>query len=167
MTDSTRHITLRAWRPQDRELLGQLLGDPAMTEHLGGPETPAQLDARHLRYLSTDGVFAVEADGVSAGWVGYWPADWHGEQVWECGWSVLPAFQGRGVATAAMALAIGRMRAGGVTGPLHAFPSVDNAASNAVCRKLGFTLLGEAAIEYPPGRLMRGNNWVLALESPG
>ena len=42
---------------------------------------------------------------------------------------------------------------------LHAFPSVDNPASNAVCAKAGFTLLGETEFEFPPGRFMRSNNW--------
>jgi RimJ/RimL family protein N-acetyltransferase len=46
---------------------------------------------------------------------------------------------------------------------LHAFPSVDNAPSNAICRKLGFTLLGECELEYPPGRVMRCSDWRLEL----
>ncbi len=32
---------------------------------------------------------------------------------------------------------------------LHAFPSIDNGPSNAVCRKAGFTLLGHHPFEYP------------------
>ena len=31
----------------------------------------------------------------------------------------------------------------------HAFPSVDNAPSNAICRKLGFELLGACDFEFP------------------
>ena len=48
---------------------------------------------------------------------------------------------------------------------LHAFPSVDNAPSNAICRKLGFTLLGECDFEYPPGNRMRCNDWRLDLRA--
>ena len=33
--------------------------------------------------------------------VGYWDREWRGEQVYEMGWAVLPAYQGRGLATAA------------------------------------------------------------------
>ena len=42
---------------------------------------------------------------------------------------------------------------------VHAFPSVENAPSNAICRKVGFTLLGERDFEYPPGHSMRSNDW--------
>jgi RimJ/RimL family protein N-acetyltransferase len=46
---------------------------------------------------------------------------------------------------------------------VRALPSVANGPSNAVCRKLGFELLGEAEIEFPPGRLFRAADWRLAL----
>jgi RimJ/RimL family protein N-acetyltransferase len=46
---------------------------------------------------------------------------------------------------------------------LHAFPSVGNAPSNAICRKLGFTLLEECEFEYPPGTFMQCNDWCLDL----
>ncbi|WP_440086780.1 hypothetical protein [Streptosporangium sp. LJ11] len=46
---------------------------------------------------------------------------------------------------------------------LHAYPSVDHPASNAICRKLGFFLLGERDFEYPPGTTMRCNDWRLDL----
>ncbi|KAB1904108.1 GNAT family N-acetyltransferase, partial [Micromonospora sp. AMSO31t] len=45
----------------------------------------------------------------------------------------------------------------------HAYPAVDHPASNAVCRKAGFTLLGETEFEYPPGHLMRSNDWRVEL----
>jgi RimJ/RimL family protein N-acetyltransferase len=40
---------------------------------------------------------------------------------------------------------------------------VENLASNAICRKLGFTLVEEAEFEYPPGNFMRCNDWRLDL----
>ena len=42
-------------------------------------------------------------------------------------------------------------------------PAADRPASNAVCRKAGFTLLGETDIEYPPGTIMRCNDWQMSL----
>jgi RimJ/RimL family protein N-acetyltransferase len=42
---------------------------------------------------------------------------------------------------------------------VYAFPSVDNAPSNAICRKVGFELLGEKDFEYPPGNPLRCNEW--------
>src|SRR5512133_1032106 len=99
-----RDVALRPWAPGDLPLLTRLLGDPAMTEHVGGPETPEQLAARHDRYLASvrpGGVFAVVSgpERTPAGWVGYWESQWQGATVWETGWHVLPEFQRRGVAT--------------------------------------------------------------------
>jgi RimJ/RimL family protein N-acetyltransferase len=48
-------------------------------------------------------------------------------------------------------------------GAVFAFPSPANEASNAICRRLGFELLGEADMEYPPGRMGRWNVWRLDL----
>ncbi len=81
----------------------------------------------------------------------------------EIGWSVLPGAQGRGVATSATRAAIARAGAERRHRFLHAYPSVGNAPSNAVCRKLGFTLLGARDLEYPKGSTMRCNDWRLAL----
>ena len=79
------------------------------------------------------------------------------------GWSVLPTFQGRGVASAAATQALELARSAAQRRYIFAFPALDNLASNAICRKLGFELLGECRYEYPPGNLMRGNEWRLDL----
>lgn len=97
--------------------------------------------------------------GEAVGWVGYWERTWRGDQVYEIGWSVLPAFQGKGIAAAATLQAIAAARAEGTHRFLHAYPSVDNAASNAICRKLGFTSLGQCDFEHPPGHFMQCNDW--------
>lgn len=163
-------VSIRPWREGDLPLLERLLGDPAMTAYLGGPETPDKLRSRHERCLgladpAADCVFAVVVgvDEMPAGWVGYWESEWQGQAIWEVGWSVLPEFQGRGVGTEATALALARARAAATHRFMHAFPSVHNAASNAICRKLGFTLLGAVDIEYPPGNPMRSNDWCVDL----
>jgi RimJ/RimL family protein N-acetyltransferase len=88
---------------------------------------------------------------------------WQGGLAYETGWIVLPAFQGCGIATAAAKAVTGLARAQRRHGHLHAFPSVGHPASNSICRKAGFTLLGETAIEYPPGSIMRCNDWRLDL----
>jgi hypothetical protein len=46
---------------------------------------------------------------------------------------------------------------------MHAFPSVSNAPSNAICRKLGFSLIEECEFEYPPGNWLTVNDWRLDL----
>lgn len=141
---------------EDLELLHALLGDPAMMVHLGGPETDAKIAERQERYAKDPGQFKIVADGEGVGWVGYWE---HGDD-YEVGWSVVPGAQGRGIAADAtwQLLQLARDR------DIHAYPAVDNAPSNALCRKLGFTNLGPQAFEYPTGtgQFMQCNDWVLS-----
>jgi RimJ/RimL family protein N-acetyltransferase len=159
-------VRIEQWGKSDLPLLEKLMGDPAMTEHLGGPESPEKIAGRQARYQREgSGMFKIvdEATEEAVGSVGYWERTWHGEQVYETGWSVLPAFQGRGIARAATAQAVAAARSERKHRFLHAFPSVDNAPSNAICRKLGFTLVEECEFEYPPGHFMRCNDWRLDL----
>jgi RimJ/RimL family protein N-acetyltransferase len=76
---------------------------------------------------------------------------------------VAPEFQGRGLARAGAALVIALARAEREPRYMHAYPSVDNGPSNAICRRLGFQLGGPVDIEYPPGTPMRCNDWRLDL----
>jgi RimJ/RimL family protein N-acetyltransferase len=88
--------------------------------------------------------------------------------VYEVGWSVVPAAQGRGLASAATALLLEHMRSVGEHQFVHAFPSTENPPSNGICRKLGFTLLEVCRFEYPPasGNWMFCNDWQLDLALP-
>jgi len=163
-------VRLERWGDEDLPLLRRLTGDPVMMEHLGGAESEAKLAERQARYTAAidpavTGTFRIieEASGEAAGWVGYWEHERLGETIYEMGWSVLPEFQGRGIARAAALAAIAVARAQRRHRYVHAFPSVGNPASNAVCRAAGFTLLGEIDLEYPPGTMMRCNDWRLAL----
>ena len=135
-------------------------------EFLGGPESPDRLASRQARYQAEGSkqYRIVDADGQSVGYVGYWERSMRDEQAWEVGWAVLPEFQGRGYATTAMSLLLSVIRKDEPR-PVHAFPSVDNAASNAVCRKLGFENLGAFDFEYPPGHPIRCNDWRLDLSA--
>lgn len=76
---------------------------------------------------------------------------------------MLPEFQGRGLVSRGVAAAIERARAERKYRRIHAFPSVENRPSNAICRKAGFILSGEVDFEYPPGSVMRCNDWSLDL----
>jgi len=171
MDDSAPVIRLEPWTEACLSLLRQA-NTPEMTAHLGGPETEVKLLDRHQRYLrladpGAGQMFAVMlTDGRAAGIIGYWERRWCQRTVYETGWNVLPAFQGRGIATAAastVAALAGRQHRHPY---LHAFPATDHDASNAVCRKAGFALLGPTDIEYPPGAIMRCNDWQLELQSP-
>jgi len=159
-------VRIEPWGEDDLPLLEQLLGDPAMTEHLGGPESPQKIRERQARYVPADsGMYRIVdvRSGEAVGSVGYWPRSWDGEEISEIGWSVLAAFQGRGIARAAAAQTIALARAEGARRVLHAFPSVDNPPSNAICRSLGFLLLGARELEYPPGHPLTVNDWRLDL----
>ncbi|MFE0046959.1 GNAT family N-acetyltransferase [Streptomyces albireticuli] len=171
MDNTSSPVRLDPWSAQDLGLL-RALNAPEVMARLGGPETEEQLLARHERYvrLSSDRTGAgrmfritLLPEGAVVGSIGFWRQTWDGERVYETGWTVLPAFQGRGVATAATRAATERARAERVHRFLHAFPSTDNGPSNAVCRKAGFELRGERDYAYPPGRPVRCNDWRLAL----
>jgi RimJ/RimL family protein N-acetyltransferase len=168
---SSPAVRLRDWSEDDLPLLHQTMGDPAMTEHLGGPESAEQLAKRHQRYLaladsSMGHMLVIEIPTASApvGSVGYWEKAWSEELVWEIGWAVIPAYQGQGIATRATAAAIDQAREEERHRFMHAFPSVSNPPSNAICRKLGFTLLGAFDFEYPVGHPLRCNDWRLDLK---
>ena len=170
MGAETRVIRLEPWGVEDLPLLQKCLGDPAMMEHLGGPESEEKIAERQARYEqpgSKQFKIVDEATGEGAGWVGYWEREWRGEDVYEIGWAVIPAFQGRGIAAAATLEAIVIAREDGERRFLHAYPSVDNAPSNAICRKAGFTLLGPVEFEYPKGHFMQCNDWRLDLFETG
>jgi RimJ/RimL family protein N-acetyltransferase len=163
-------VRLEPWGKDDLPLLRGLMGDPAMTEHLGGPESAEKIAERHARYeREGSGMFRIvdEDTGEAAGSVGYWQRAWRGGDVYEVGWSVLPEFQGRGIAAAAAGEVVAKARSEKQHRFVHAFPSVENGASNAICRKLGFELLGAMEFEYPPGsgRRMLCNDWRLDLEA--
>jgi RimJ/RimL family protein N-acetyltransferase len=153
-------IRLESWSERDQPLLQQLLGVPEMTEHVGGPEGPEKIAERQARYqVPGSRQYRIVVDGEDAGWVGYWEREWLGEKVWETGWSVLPGFQGRGLASEATRQLIEIARAERTLRYVHAYPSLENAPSNAICRKVGFELMGDYEFEYPKGNFMRCNDW--------
>ncbi len=168
----TPPVRIEPWSEDDLELL-HAANAPRMMDHLGGPETDEKVLARHRRYLESAGTGAANMfrivllpEGAPVGVVGYWARSWQDETVYETGWSVLLPFQGRGIAPAAVSAVLTAARSVGRHRHVHAFPSVDNAPSNAVCRKAGFTLLGECDFEFPPGSIMRCNDWHVDLDGP-
>jgi RimJ/RimL family protein N-acetyltransferase len=159
-------VTLDPWNEQDFGLL-ERCNTPEMTAHLGGPETPEKLRDRHRRYIENPFVgqmFAIVTDdGERAGSIGYWEHTEATDTVWETGWAILPEFQGRGLATAAVHEVAKVAAAAGKHSTLHAYPNITNTASNALCHKAGFTFLGERDFEYPKGHPIRCNDWSLDL----
>lgn len=163
-------VALLPWSQEDLPLLQQLMGDPDVMEHLGGPETPEQILRRHQRYIylpgeGIDHMFKI-AWGPSSepvGSIGYWKKNWRDQTVYEMGWMILPAYQGRGIASEAGRMVVELARQDHRYPYIHAFPAVNNPASNAICRKLGFEWMEECQFEYPPGHSMTVNDWRLSL----
>jgi RimJ/RimL family protein N-acetyltransferase len=168
---SATKVSIRPYAEGDMWILERTLGDPSQMTHLNGPESAEKIRERHKKYVAmsadqrTGCMFTVMVGAAAAGHVGYWEADWDGQKVWETGWFVLPEFQGRGVATEAtkqLIEVVGKLQSNRF---LLTFPSVDNQPSNAIPRKLGFTLVREIDFEYPKGsgKFLRNNVWQLAL----
>lgn len=169
-------IELAPLRPEDEWLTAALETDPAMMTHLGGPLDPAAVPALHARRI--EGIergdtwyftIRVAGDERPVGTVCLWHDESHPRGTSEAGWSVLPSHQGRGIAKAALRELIRRARADGRWGDIHAWPSVTNEASNALCRALGFRHLGVVDVEFR-GHALRCNDWMLPADagtSPG
>lgn len=154
---------IEPWGEGDLPLLIKL-NDPETTRFVGGPETPEKVAERQTGYEepgSRQYKVVLKPGGEGIGWVGSWEHDWRDQPVWEIGWAVLPSFQGRGIATSATAQLIELMRADRQRRFVHAFPRVENTASNAICRKLGFVILGEVELEVfrTPGVFAMFNDW--------
>jgi len=153
-------LTLEPWTDSRFTVL-EACNSAEMTAFLGGPESDEKLADRHRRYLNFVSTghdawpFCAMLDGEAIGSIGYW----QDEGAYEIGWAVIPQFQGRGLATAAVSLALDDAAARGGFATMTACPGVTNVASNALAQRLGFELVGEETIEYPPGTFMQANRW--------
>jgi RimJ/RimL family protein N-acetyltransferase len=141
--------------------------DPVVMAELGGPVPREEIPAIHRRRLEGIQTYPwwfviVTDDEQPAGTMGIWEREHEGATVHETGWMLAREFHGRGLATAALAMLLDRARAEADFEQLHAWPGVTNAASNALCRKFGFELLGEEDGGYRDAQL-RLNHWVLTL----
>ncbi|MCW4386180.1 GNAT family N-acetyltransferase [Salinibacterium sp. SYSU T00001] len=161
-------VALVPWHEEDRPLL-DAANTPEMTRYLAGPETEEQLDTRHARYLRLSraglaGMFRIEVAGESVGSIGWWHTDWQNQEVCETGWFIVPSAQGRGYASRAVDLIVEEARAHSGRALLLAFPSVENAASNALCSRKGFRFRGEEKFPFR-GAVLTVNAWSLSLDA--
>lgn len=157
-------VRLEPWTPEDLWLIHRI-NEPQMTEFTGGPETEEKIARRFQRYVNARTPkeralkIVLVSDGIAAGSIAYWETEWRGAAAYETGWAVLPEHQGKGIATEAIGALLPLVRAERRHRYLFAFPKTHHAASNAICRKAGFELLGECEFEYPPGHKIRSNEW--------
>ncbi|MFY1637432.1 GNAT family N-acetyltransferase [Solwaraspora sp. WMMB335] len=162
-------MLLRDVRLDDVDAYRRMRCDPVMMAELGGPLPVDGIAAkveRDVRAVAADVhwikmIVPDPADpGTVAGSVALWPNDVDGTLESEIGWMVLPEFQRRGLAKQATRTMLELARDDGRWGRVHAHPAVTNAASNAVCRALGFTLLGETSVTFAD-RVLRSNRWMI------
>ena len=165
-------MELRNIETRDLWLYEAIHCDPRMMEHLGGPlpkEGLAEKLERDAAATAADEVWVLvivpdEETGQAAGTVTIWEHEVGDERLDEIGWMVLPDFQGQGVGSTAVRMALDRARAEERWDVVHAFPPVSNPASNAMCRKLGFSLVGERTNRFRD-RELRVNHWMLDLNT--
>ena len=158
-------MKLRLYADEDLWLTEALETDPEVMAHLGGViprEQIAKIHERRAKGTAEEGGFYViipDAESGPVGTVGIWETQWEGETVHETGWMLLPAFQGRGLASRALAMVLDEAKAEATVDAVHAWPSASNPGSNALCRKFGFELLGECDVAYAGP--IHANHWRL------
>ncbi|SEJ52237.1 GNAT family N-acetyltransferase [Demequina mangrovi] len=166
---------LRRWTDADLPLL-HAANVPEMMEHLAGPESAQRIRRRHEQYIrgwdsGRPHMYTVRRDDASEalGSIGWWESELRGEPCLETGWMVPPAHQRQGVATAAVRLLVDEARTAvrehDLPTTLLACPNVDNVASNALCRRAGFTHEGTLEDDYR-GVPMTLNIWTISLGGP-
>jgi len=155
----------------DEDLAVRLECDPEMMLHAGGPRPESDVRSAHKRRLDLMGkgeahMYKILADHCEdvLGAIGIWKTHWKGPRNWEMGWFVLPQHQGRGVATEAARLVLSQARSDPEIRHIHAYPTVANAASNAIARKIGMDNHGEFDNEGFAG-VLRCNDWCIDLRT--
>ncbi|MFD7032182.1 GNAT family N-acetyltransferase [Streptomyces sp. NPDC059917] len=143
--------------------------DPVMMADLGGPQSregmadkvrrdaeQAAADTAWLKMIVPDPA----APEVVAGTVTLWSHDGDDGPTSEIGWMVLPPFQGRGLGARAVRTLLEQARDADRWGIVHAFPATTNAASNGICRSVGFRFVARADVRFA-GQLFTTNHWAV------
>ena len=141
--------------------------DPVMMAELGGPLPRDGIEGKVARDVDDVAhgrafIKMIVVDELVAGSVTMWThaASDHRSTIAEIGWMVLPEFQGRGIGKRAVRMLLEVGRTDPRYASVHAFPGVGNAASNGICRSLGFRFVAEEDFEFA-GRTLLTNEWVL------
>ena len=154
---------------EDEDLAVRLECDAEMMRYIGGPRLEKDVRASHRRRLAlmeqgAAHMYTMVADNSDSvlGTIGIWKIDWAEPRAWEMGWFVLREHQGKGVATEAAQLMLIQADSDPEIEYVYAYPSVENAASNAIARKIGMENLGAFDNEGFAG-ILRCNNWRIQL----
>jgi RimJ/RimL family protein N-acetyltransferase len=166
-------VRLRPVELVDLDVYARMRCDPVMMAELGGAQPREGLEATVLRDVRATGadqawILMIVLDEyeppVTAGTVALYTRADAVAATSEIGWMVLPEFQGRGVGKAAVRSVLQRASSEKRWGIIHARTTVSNAPSNAICRSLGFVLVGQE--EYVvAGRPFQTNHWTIDPQS--
>ena len=152
--EPTARLSFRRWRESDAPVLLDMYSRREVYRFLGSVPRPvhdldealARIEGFTARTHGLAGIWAIvrAEDDVVIGTVLLVPlprTDGQPSDVHEIGWHLHPDAWGSGYATEAAGSVIARARAGGLA-EVRAVVYPDNAASHAVCRRLGMTQLG-------------------------
>lgn len=155
---------------QDAPLVERMECDPVLMAELGGPAKPEdipQLMQKRLGSADLDRgwnlkILPNDDSDEAAGCISIWERELDGEPIVEIGWIVLREYQGQGLATRAVREVLRRAKARQGWDVVYAFPAVTNGASNAICRKAGFTLTADRKFQFR-GKTLHSNAWRIDL----
>lgn len=142
----TEQMILRRFRPEDAEPLYRRLGtDPAMYEYSGWnpyatPEMARETVLSFIDSYDDDHAYSwvMDADDVLVGTIGAY--DYDGSQI-EVGFSVVPAWQGRGLATEALRTVLRYLTDNEGIPRVTAWCAAENTGSRRVLEKSGMQLV--------------------------
>jgi RimJ/RimL family protein N-acetyltransferase len=161
-------VVLRPYGEGDRELTLALESDAAVKRDLGGPIGAAEAERIHedrlARMAGGELFYTIGVARETAGVAAVFRSPWAGGVIHEAGVMLLPGRAGRGVGREALRQLGERARDELGLAELHGFTAVTNAAGNAICRRLGWSVREEVDLDYE-GRPLRCNHWVLDLRS--
>jgi len=109
-------MELVPYSDDDLYLTEALEGEEAVMREPGGALSASEISAAHQRRLDTTArgdwwlKIVPEHAGPAVGTIGIWETDWRDSKIHEVGWMVLPAFQGRGIASDALGLLVAQAR---------------------------------------------------------
>jgi RimJ/RimL family protein N-acetyltransferase len=161
-------VQLRPYTDADRPLTVALETDPVVKRDLGGVLDAEEAERIHRERLERMGqgelfyTVRVGEDPEAIGIAAVFATPWDGGVVHEAGIMLRPDRIARGVGLATLAQLAQRARTELGLERLHGFTAVGNEGGNTICRRLGWTLLGECDLDYE-GRPLRCNHWVLDL----
>ncbi|MEV7543127.1 GNAT family N-acetyltransferase [Streptomyces sp. NPDC089915] len=160
-------MQLRDVTPDDLDAYVRMRCDPVMMADLGGPRPAAEMPALIRRdtekaAADTAWIKMIVPDPATpwivAGTVNLWAHDTDDGPLSEIGWMVLPDHQRQGLGKRAVRALLEQARDTDRWGIVHAYPSTANAASNGICRSVGFRLVGETDVPFA-GQVFRANHW--------